>query len=97
MREQVALFDPATVATVVIGVLALCAALATPALAGALLLVPSGLFAEGLGHAASIGNHLELAWLTSSPATVGGALGAGLESDEAVREAADTHRSERAA
>lgn len=34
------------------------------------------------------------AWPTSSPATVGGALGAGLEQDEVVREAAYTHRAD---
>jgi hypothetical protein len=42
-------------------------------------------------------DHLEPARLTCSPATVGGALGAGLESDDAVREAARTHRSEQPA
>ncbi len=92
VRKQVALFNLATVATVVIGVLTLYAALFLLALAGALLLVPSGLFAEGLGHRAALGDYVELAWLTSSLATVGGALGAGLESDEAVRGAAYTHR-----
>ncbi|MGY1786628.1 hypothetical protein [Geodermatophilus sp. SYSU D00698] len=92
VRKQVALFNLATVATVVIGVLTLYAALFTLALVGSLLLVPSALFAEGLGHPAAIGDYLELAWLTSSLATVGGALGAGLEDDDAVREAAYTHR-----
>ncbi|WP_336033861.1 hypothetical protein [Geodermatophilus sp. FMUSA9-8] len=92
VRKQVALFNLATVATVVIGVLTLYAALFLLALAGSLLLVPPGLFADGLGHRASLGDYLELAWLTSSLATVGGALGAGLESDEAVRDAAYTHR-----
>ena len=97
VRKQVALFNLATVATVVIGVLTLYAALFTLALAGALLLVPGVLFGEGLGHSAALGDYLELAWLTSSLATVGGALGAGLESDEAVRGAAYTHRPDRAA
>ncbi|MGY1667024.1 hypothetical protein [Geodermatophilus sp. SYSU D00696] len=92
VRKQVALFNLATVATVVIGVLTLYATLFVLALTGSLLLVPSGLFGEGLGHRAALGDYLELAWLTSSLATVGGALGAGLEEDDAVREAAYTHR-----
>ncbi|MGY1710704.1 hypothetical protein ACI8AC_14460 [Geodermatophilus sp. SYSU D00758] len=93
-RKQVLLFDLATVATVVLGVLTLHAALFVLALAGALLLVVDPVLAEGLGHPTGFGDHLALAWLTCSLATVGGALGAGLESDDAVREAAYTRRSE---
>ena len=63
-------------------------------LAGALLLVVPDLFAEGLGHRPQVSDYLELAWLISALATVGGALGAGLESDEAVREAAYSYRPE---
>jgi hypothetical protein len=51
-----------------------------------------GVVRRGPRAPARIGDYLEPAWLTSSLATVGGALGAGLESDEAVREAAYTHR-----
>jgi hypothetical protein len=95
VRKQVALFNLATTATVVIGVLSLYGALFLLALAGGLLLVVPTLFAAGLGHAVHLPDYLELAWLTSSLGTVGGALGAGLESDEAVREAAYTYRPER--
>jgi hypothetical protein len=92
VRKQVALFNLATTATVVIGVLSLYVALFLLALAAAAVLVVPSLFADGLGHPVHPADYLELAWLTSSLATVGGALGAGLESDEAVREAAYTYR-----
>ena len=97
VRKQVLLFNVATTVTVVIGVLTLYAVLFALAVAGALLLVIAPLFAEGLGHPARLPDYLELAWLTCSLATVGGALGAGLESDDAVREAAYTYRSEQPA
>jgi hypothetical protein len=97
VRKQVALFNLATAATVLIGVLTLYAALFALALAGSLLLVVPRLFAEGLGHPVQASDYLELAWLISSLETVGGALGARLESDDAVRQAAYSYRPDRAA
>ena len=87
-REQVILFNLVTVTTVAIGVLALYVALLILTLVGAFLLIPRQTLADGLGHPAGVASVLQLAWLATSVATVGGALGAGLESDEAVREAA---------
>jgi hypothetical protein len=91
-RKQVTLFNLATTATVVLGVLFLYAALLVLALVASLALVPSSLLEEGIGHAVRVGDYMKLVWLTSSLATLGGALGAGLESDEAVRAAAYTYR-----
>jgi hypothetical protein len=87
-RRQVTLFNVVTVTTVVVGVVALYLALLVLSLLGTLLLVPSGLLAGQLQHPTGLVDEIELAWLASSVATVGGALGAGLETDEAVREAA---------
>ncbi|MEU4553114.1 hypothetical protein [Micromonospora violae] len=90
-REQVVLFNAVTVVTVVtvvIGVLALYVALAALTIIGAVTLVPWDLLAESTGEPAGVGQQVKLGWLASSLATVGGALGAGLESDSAVREAA---------
>jgi hypothetical protein len=92
MRQQVVLFNIATTATVVIGVVALFVALFVLALAAALLLIVPRLLTDALGHPVALHDYVEVAWLSSSLATVGGALGAGLESDEAVRRAAYTYR-----
>jgi hypothetical protein len=91
-RKQVTLFNLATTATVVLGVLSLYVALFLVALLSSSLLVPSHLFEEGIGHAVRLDDYIELVWLTTALATLGGALGAGLESDEAVRAAAYTYR-----
>ncbi len=73
------LFNVATTATVVIGVAALYAALfALAGVAAACLMVPRG-FSDALGHPVAVSDYAELAWLTCSLATLGGALGAGLE------------------
>lgn len=87
-REQVVLFNVVTVLTVVVGVLALYVALAALTIIGAIALVPWDLLAESTGRPAGVAHQVKLGWLASSLATVGGALGAGLESDSAVREAA---------
>ncbi|WP_211338851.1 hypothetical protein [Georgenia muralis] len=93
-RKQVTLFNLATTGTVLLGVLFLYAALLLLAMLTSPVLVPAHLFEENIGHAARVGDYLELVWLTSALATLGGALGAGLESDEAVRAAAYTYRQE---
>jgi hypothetical protein len=88
LRDQVILFNCATAATVVIGIGTLYITLFLLIFASAELLLDSHLLASELGDAVGIGDYVKLAWLIASLATVGGALGASLESDEAVREAA---------
>ena len=91
-REQVALFNIVTAATVGLGVAALYLALFIAMLAAALLLVPGNLLGLVLGHPAGAADQLRLAWLATSIATLGGALGGALESGESVREAAYTYQ-----
>jgi hypothetical protein len=88
LRDQVILFNFATAATVLIGIVTLYVALFLLIFAAAELLLTPAALGSGLGHAVGTGDYATLAWFTASLATVGGALGAGLESDEAVREAA---------
>lgn len=92
--KHVTLFNLATTGTVVLGVFFLYTALLLLALLITPLLVPAHFLEENLGHAVRVGDYLRLALLASALATVGGALGAGLESDEAVRAAAYTYRQE---
>jgi hypothetical protein len=91
-REQVALFNIVTAATVGIGVGALYMALFIAMLAAALLLVPGHLLSLVVGRQTGVADQVRLAWLATSIAALGGALGAALESGETVREAAYTYQ-----
>jgi hypothetical protein len=54
--------------------------------------IPPAVFEMQLHHAVGVWDYLKLARLVSSLATIGGALGAAVESDRAVREAAYGYR-----
>ena len=88
VRDQVVLFNVVTALTLAIGILCLYAALFGLSLAGAALVVTPGTLANAIGHPTGASDYVSLAWFLSSLAILGGALGAGLESDEAIREAA---------
>jgi hypothetical protein len=93
-RDQVLLFNAATAATVAIGIACLYVALLIVTLAAAGLLITPGSLSAALGSGIGFDDFLKLAWLVASLATVAGALGAGLESDVAIHEAAYAYRSE---
>jgi hypothetical protein len=91
-RARVALFNLATATTVGIGVLTLYLALLLINLGAAYMVIATGVLERQLGHPVGAGTYLALAWLVTSLATIGGALGAALENDRAVREAAYGYR-----
>ena len=94
VRKQVLLFNIATVVTVVMRSV-LYAALYLLALVAAFWFVVPQVFSSSVGHPASLLDYFELAWLTCSLAMIGGALGAALETEDAVRQAAYVQRSDR--
>jgi hypothetical protein len=86
--EKRALYNASTVLTVTCGVLICFAALYVINLLWALFIVNGQAFEQMVGQPMGGSQYLVLTWLVTSAATVGGALGSGLESDEAVRAAA---------
>jgi hypothetical protein len=95
-RQQTVLFNAATTLTLLLGAVWLYVALFAITFGAAGVLVDAGVLGKALGHDADVGDYAVLAWMASSIATIAGGLGAGLESDEAVREAAYGYRVERA-
>ena len=87
-RGRSVLYNTATVVTLVIGVVVLHVALFCLLLFTAGLTLPPKLLSNSLGHGVHVSDYLTLAWLLASIATIGGALGSGLEDDAAVKEAA---------
>jgi hypothetical protein len=76
--------NSATIGTLFIGLLLGYAVLFAMVLLAAALVVPSGLLESTLRHPAGFADYATVAWLISSLATVAGAIGSGLESDEDV-------------
>ena len=87
-KERRTLYNTSTVLTVACGGLICYAALYVINLLWALFIVNGQAFQQMVGHSMSGTDYVTLSWLVASAATVGGALGSGLESDEAIRAAA---------
>jgi hypothetical protein len=64
-------------------------------LVAALIFLESSFLQSNLGHPVGLTDYVRLAWMTSSLATVAGALGSGLEDEETVREATYGYRQQR--
>jgi hypothetical protein len=90
--DQIVLFNIVTSLSLLIGLLTLYAGLILVTAVGALLLVPMSLFHAVVARPVGTAQYVALVWLVSSLAMVGGALGAGLEADSTVREAAYSYR-----
>jgi hypothetical protein len=91
-RELARLYNATTLITVTIGVLCLYVGLFVAGLLAEVLLLPRSILGSALGHPADAGDYLAVAWLLATIATVGGAVGTGFASDEAVRQAAYGYR-----
>lgn len=87
-RRMATLYNLTTVITLTAGVAVLYLGLFALSLLGEVLLLRGGFLGEGLRHPAGWTDYATIAWLASSMATVGGAIGSGLDSDEAARHAA---------
>jgi hypothetical protein len=91
-REETFLFNASTVLTLSIGVLVMSAAVYVLTLLGSLFFLDSSVLGSSLGRVPALGDHLMLAWLATGLGTVAGALGSGLDSEDAVRRAAYGYR-----
>ncbi|MEW2512720.1 hypothetical protein [Streptomyces sp. NPDC046870] len=91
-RKRAALYNASTVVTVGIGVIVCYVGLMVVNLVWALFILDDRLFATTTRTPLHASEYWTLSWFVASVATVGGALGSGLESDEAIRAAAYSKR-----
>jgi len=87
-RKRAVLYNTATVATLTIGVAILHIGLFILLLVTAWWTLPPQMVADNIGHPVGLSTLLMMAWLVAAVATLGGALGSGMEDDEAVKAAA---------
>jgi hypothetical protein len=91
-RKRAALYNASTVVTVGFGVLVCYVGLMVVNLMWALFILNDRVFASMARTPLHAADYWTLSWFVASIATVGGALGSGLESDEAIRAAAYSKR-----
>jgi hypothetical protein len=87
-RDRAVLYNASTVVTLTIGVVIFHAGLFLLLLVTAWWTLPPQLVAQNIGQPFGFSTLLMMAWLVAAVATLGGALGSGMEDDEAVRAAA---------
>ena len=87
-RERASLYNASTVITLLIGVVIFHAGLFVLLLLTAWWTLPPNMVAENIGRPFDFSALLLMAWLVASVATLGGALGSGMEDDDAVKAAA---------
>ncbi|MCW2839337.1 MAG: hypothetical protein JWR55_820 [Aeromicrobium sp.] len=93
-RERSRLYNASTLLTLTAGVLLCYLALYVVNLAWALFILDPDLMGGYLNASFGYRDLFVLAWFVASAATVGGGLGSGLETDEAIRAAAYSKREE---
>jgi hypothetical protein len=93
-RERSRLYNTSTLLTLAAGVIICYLALYVVNLLWALFILDPAVMGGDLPASVGYGDLFVLAWFVASAATVGGGLGSGLESDEAIRAAAYSKREE---
>ncbi|GAA0607033.1 hypothetical protein GCM10009001_25400 [Virgibacillus siamensis] len=93
-RKLTLLYNMITVGTLTTAVLAYYIVMYVLFLLAVVFFVPPDLFEStvGLGEEVTSGHFFQLAWLVTSVATIAGAIGSGLEDNEAVRKIMYGHR-----
>jgi hypothetical protein len=86
--ELARLFNLGTVITLSLAAAVSYAVLFLGTVGAAALLIDASVLEQNIGHPVGLRDYLTLAWIISSMATVGGAIGSGLEDEEDVRAAA---------
>ena len=93
-RERSRLYNASTLVTLTVGVSICYVALYLVNLAWALFVLDPAVMGGYLNASLGYSDLFVLAWFVASAATVGGGLGTGLESDDAIRAAAYSKREE---
>jgi hypothetical protein len=91
-RERSRLYNASTLLTLMTGVVICYAGLYVVNLAWAYFILSPAVMGPSVRAAVNYGDLFVLTWFVASAATIGGGLGSGLETDEAIRAAAYSKR-----